>query len=168
MWNNISSLVLKGAEKAKDAAALIEEQINHSIGAEVEEGGAGADAVGEGPARGSDGWEKCDLSSNGSDSKDEEDSKNITKEISYVNLKSVDDQEQNSGAPEANDTATLLTRIESLEKQVSSLKVELASVNNKAREDSENYHATNLLLEQQIKELQEENTSLKERKLPES
>ena len=51
-----------------------------------------------------------------------------------------------------------LARLESLEKQVNSLKDELAA----AREESQNYHATNLLLEQQVKELQEENTSLKE------
>ena len=50
-----------------------------------------------------------------------------------------------------------LARIDVLEKQVNALKDELAS----ARELSENYQATNLLMQQQVNELQEENESFK-------
>mmetsp|Transcript_8404 Transcript_8404/g.15293 ORF Transcript_8404/g.15293 Transcript_8404/m.15293 type:complete len:173 (+) Transcript_8404:29-547(+) len=166
MWNNISSL----AQIAKDAAALLEEQINDSIGMGAAaghnvdaSGDAGVD--GDGPVRGSDGWEKCgDISSeDGSD--DEKVKKNMPQEMSFVDLKSAAEAIPKNDAGGLESNAALLdalARIESLEEQVSSLKVELASAKEAAREESENYHATNLLLEQQVKELQEENRSLKE------
>lgn len=142
-------------------------------------GVAGVDAASDdgdgrvGVARGSDGWEKCDDISDG----DGEDGKEKAKpqqnmpqeasaqEMSFVDLKSAADSipTTGSGGLESNDALLdALARIESLEKQVRSLKVELASAREAAREESENYHATNLLLGQQVKELQEENRILKE------
>ena len=64
------------------------------------------------------------------------------------------DNEKSSSIDSQNNV--LLARIESLEKTVNSLKDELTST----REEAQNYHAMNLLLEQQVKELKEENASL--------
>lgn len=179
MWTNISSL----AQKAKEAAAIFEEQINDSIGlnkdgaspspkanAAAVDGGrsdGGDDEAADGVERvgGSDGgWEKCGDNSSDDDGDDKplklKDGK--SQEMSYVDLKSAAEdvpKRDDSGGMEANTALSdALARIESLEKQALSLKNELAA----AREESQNYHATNLLLEQQVKELQEENRSLKE------
>mmetsp|Transcript_10517 Transcript_10517/g.18468 ORF Transcript_10517/g.18468 Transcript_10517/m.18468 type:complete len:171 (-) Transcript_10517:7-519(-) len=164
MWNNISSL----AQKAKEAAALIEEQINDSVGVGAEGDGVDdvvADGDGGAPAPSSDGWEKCDdISSNGGeDEKAEQHSK--PQEMSFVDLESAAKEIPKNESGELESNAALLdalAKIELLEKQVSSLKVELASAKDSARVEYENYHATNLLLEQQVKELQEENEKLKE------
>lgn len=179
MWSNFSSL----AQKAKEAAAHIEEQINDSMGTEyghAHVGEAGVDAASNdddghaGAARGSDGWEKCDDISDGDGEDEKEKAKPkqnmpqeaTVQEMSFVDLKSAADSipTAGSGRLESNDALLdALDRIESLEKQVSRLKVELASAREAAREESENYHATNLLLGQQVKELQEENKILKEK-----
>lgn len=178
MWTNISSL----AQKAKEAAAIFEEQINDSIGinkdgaspspkanATAVDGGrsdGGDEEASDGVERvgGSDGeWEKCGDNSSDDDGNDKplKDDK-PQEEISFVDLKSVAEDVpkiDEGGGMEANTAlADALARIESLEKQALSLKNELAA----AREEAQNYHATNLLLEQQVKELQEENRSLKE------
>mmetsp|Transcript_36832 Transcript_36832/g.77276 ORF Transcript_36832/g.77276 Transcript_36832/m.77276 type:complete len:160 (-) Transcript_36832:403-882(-) len=152
MWGNLSSL----AKKAKEAAALIEEQINDSVGAGAE--GGRCDAA----ASDGDGWEKCD-----DDEKAEEKMPKETapQEMSFVDLKSAAESiPKTEGGGRESDAALLnaLARIESLEKQVGSLKVDLALAREAAREESENYHATNLLLENQVKELQEQNHVLKE------
>ena len=163
MWSNLSAI----AEKAKEAAQAIESQINDSM------------AAGTTTEEDEKGWEKCDISNhhddNGDGSGDNDGEKVKEKEdrsaekapssgMSFVDLKDAakdipealnDDENKQSN----NELADALARIEYLEKQVNSLKDELTA----AREESQNYHATNLLLEQQVKELQEENTSLKEK-----
>mmetsp|Transcript_34383 Transcript_34383/g.63210 ORF Transcript_34383/g.63210 Transcript_34383/m.63210 type:complete len:160 (+) Transcript_34383:244-723(+) len=152
MWGNLSSL----AKKAKEAAALIEEQINDSIGAGAE-GRRGDATTSDG-----DGWEKCD---DGEEAKEKMLKETSPQEMSFVDLKSAAESipKTESGGRESDATMlNALARIESLEKQVGSLKVDLALAREAAREESENYHATNLLLEQQVKELQEENSVLKE------
>lgn len=172
MWTNISAL----AQKAKEAASIIENQINDSLG--DGSGGAspsspaagaadgsldnmGGDEAADSDERvpGSDGWEKCDDISSDDGGEDEQvkqpEKENRPQEMSFVDLKSAaaDIPKNVSGGLESN-AALLdaLARIEALEKQVNSLKDELAT----AREESQNYHATNLLLEEQVKELQEQ------------
>ena len=150
MWSNLSSL----AQKAKEAASLIEGQINDALNE-----GDFPDDGDERTSRGGDGWEKC------GDIKDEEAEKvdpptqAPSSGMSFVDLAAQDIPKNGSGEPET-DAALLdaLARVEVLEKQVNALKDELAA----AREESENYHQTNLLLEQQVKELTEENRALKE------
>ena len=159
MWSNLSAI----AEKA------IESQINDSM------------AAGTTTEEDEKGWEKCDISNhhhhdNGDGSGDDDGEK--VKEIedrsaekapssgmSFVDLKDAakdipdalnEDENKQSNNELAGDA---LARIEYLEKQVNSLKDELAA----AREEAQNYHASNLLLEQHVKELQEENKSLKEK-----
>ena len=166
MWSNLSAI----AEKAKEAAQAIESQINDSMAA-----GTTTEEDDE------KGWEKCDISNhhhhdNGDGSGDDDGEK--VKEIedrseekapssgmSFVDLKDAakdipdalnEDENKQSNNELAGDA---LARIEYLEKQVNSLKDELAA----AREEAQNYHASNLLLEQHVKELQEENKSLKEK-----
>jgi hypothetical protein len=190
MWTNLSSI----AQKAKEAAALIEEQINDSLlgredsaadGSPLDGDDLGSDGNGRTPgsASGSSGgWEKCDdISSDeggdedgkGKQLNDTEKEKSRPQEMSFVDLKGAVAKDIPKGSDdtarglESNVNSALmeaLARLESLEKQVNSLKDELAA----AREESQNYHATNLLLEQQVKELQEENTSLKESKTSEN
>ena len=164
MWSNLSAI----AEKAKEAAQAIESQINDSM------------AAGTTTEEDEKGWEKCDISNHhhdngdGSGDNDGEKVKEIedrsaekapSSGMSFVDLKDAakdipdalnEDENKQSNNELAGDA---LARIEYLEKQVNSLKDELAA----AREEAQNYHATNLLLEQQVKELQEENTSLKEK-----
>eukprot|EP01083_Nonionella_stella_P068703 182622_1 len=178
MWTDLSSI----AQKAKEAAALIEKQINDSLlgegggsksspsspaaagaGARTDDAGSDLSSDGNGRAEGSsEGWEKCDdISSDGSGGekiKKPDKKENTPQEMSFVDLKAVAKEipKNNDGEP-SKALLDALARMESLEKQVNSLKDELAV----AREESQNYHATNLLLEQQIKELQEENKSLK-------
>ena len=166
MWSNLSAI----AEKAKEAAQAIESQINDSMAA-----GTTTEEDDE------KGWEKCDISNHhhhdngdGSGDNDGEKVKEIedrseekapSSGMSFVDLKDAakdipdalnEDENKQSNNELAGDA---LARIEYLEKQVNSLKDELTA----AREESQNYNATNLLLEQQVKELQEENTSLKEK-----
>ena len=166
MWSNLSAI----AEKAKEAAQAIESQINDSMAA-----GTTTEEDDE------KGWEKCDISNHhhhdngdGSGDNDGEKVKEIehrseekapSSGMSFVDLKDAakdipdalnEDENKQSNNELAGDA---LARIEYLEKQVNSLKDELAA----AREEAQNYHATNLILEQQVKELQEENTSLKEK-----
>ena len=129
------------------------------------------------------GWEKCDISNhhhdnNGDGSGDNDGEKVKEKEdrsaekapssgMSFVDLKdaakdipdALNDDENKMEQSNDELAGDALARIEYLEKQVNSLKDELTA----AREEAQNYHATNLLLEQQVKELQEENTSLKEK-----
>ena len=166
MWSNLSAI----AEKAKEAAQAIESQINDSMAA-----GTTTEEDDE------KGWEKCDISNHhhhdngdGSGDNDGEKVKEIedrseekapSSGMSFVDLKDAakdipdalnEDENKQSNNELAGDA---LARIEYLEKQVNSLKDELAA----AREEAQNYHASNLLLEQHVKELQEENTSLKEK-----
>ena len=166
MWSNLSAI----AEKAKEAAQAIESQINDSMAA-----GTTTEEDDE------KGWEKCDISNHhhhdngdGSEDNDGEKVKEIedrseekapSSGMSFVDLKDAakdipdalnEDENKQSNNELAGDA---LARIEYLEKQVNSLKDELAA----AREEAQNYHASNLLLEQHVKELQEENKSLKEK-----
>jgi hypothetical protein len=150
MWNlGLSDL----AQKAKDAVALIESTINVSVGVGEEDGGEVVRGRERAPT--SDGWEKCDMSSH--DSHGVEKSKEpptSQHEMSFVDLKgAIDDISKAGGGKMGESDAALLdalARIDSLEGQVTSLKDELALA-----------QAVKVLLEKQVKELQEENRSLK-------
>ena len=159
MWNlGLSDL----AQKAKDAVALIESTINDSIGVGEEEEDDSGEVVLRGRERAptSDGWEKCDMSSAHDSSggveekaKDPPPPASQQHEMSFVDLKGViDDIPKAEGGKMESDAALLdaLARIDSLEDQVTSLKDELVLA-----------QAANILLEKQIKDLQEENRSLK-------
>ena len=162
MWSNLSAI----AEKAREAAAIIDQQMNDAM--------AGGDDNENSQERE---WETCD----GEDphpQKNESQQQSIQRSpnsgMSFVDLKTADipkdgtsyvdlkdaagaaskDNEKSSSIDSQNNV--LLARIESLEKTVNSLKDELTST----REEAQNYHAMNLLLEQQVKELKEENASL--------
>lgn len=162
MWSNLSAI----AEKAREAAAIIDQQMNDAM--------AGGDDNENSQERE---WETCD----GEDPpphKNESQQQSIQRApnsgMSFVDLKTADipkdgtsyvdlkdaagaaskDNEKSSSIDSQNNV--LLARIESLEKTVNSLKDELTST----REEAQNYHAMNLLLEQQVKELKEENASL--------
>ena len=161
MWSNLSAI----AEKAKEVAHVIESQINDSMAAEKTE-------------EDEKGWEKCDNISNHHDDngdvsgdndgekvkgiEDRSAEKAPSSGMSFVDLKDAAkdmalNEDENKMEKNNIELADALARIEYLEKQVNSLKDELTA----AREESQNYHATNLLLEQQVQELQEENASLK-------
>lgn len=159
MWSNISSL----AQSAKDAAALIEGQINDSLKYDDDDDEA---ADGERRSRGtSDGWEKCDDDISSDEGKGGEKAKlpgdNKSSEISFVDLKAAaEDIPKNPCGELETDPALLeaLAKIDILEKQVNSLKDELAG----AREEAANHHSTLLLQRERIEELEKENRSLKE------
>ena len=146
MWNlGLSDL----AQKAIDAVALIENTINDSVGVGEEDS---VEVVRE-RAPTSDGWEKCDVSSHDSGGVEKAKDPPTSQEMSFVDLKGViDDIPKAEGGKMESDAALLdaLARIDSLEDQVTSLKDELVLA-----------QAANILLEKQIKDLQEENRSLK-------
>ena len=162
MWNlGLSDL----AQKAKDAVALIESTINDSVGVVEEEEDDSGEVVLRGRERAptSDGWEKCEKSSAHDSSggveekaKDPPPPASSQHEMSFVDLKGeIDDipKAEGGGKMESSDAALLddaLARIDSLVDQVTSLKEELVLA-----------QASRILLEKQVKDLQEENRSLK-------
>lgn len=170
MWTNLSVL----AQKAKDAAALIENEINNSVG-------LGEVSMTEKKKTDDDGWDKCDVSLGGNPNVNEQNNDCKPKEISFVDLKAaVNDipsiyKEPNTGNialrvdvddhgidalarmddfpcidnEQKSDGEALidaLARIEVLEKQVYLLRDELASA-----------HDTTLKLQNQIDDLEEQN-----------
>ena len=156
MWSNLSNL----AQHAKDAAALIEGQINDSLKYDDDDDEA---ADGERRSRGtSDGWEKCDDDISSDEGKDKRAKlPDKSSEISFVDLKAAaEDIPKNPSGELETDPALLeaLAKIDILEKQVNSLKDELAG----AREEAANHHSTLLLQQERIEELEKENRSLKE------
>lgn len=174
MWSNLTAL----AQKAKEAAALIESEINNSIGFEQTMEPPSADDTA--PNSGDGGWDKCDVSlhdgtiNDGTIEVNKEENTN-SKEISFVDLKAaVDDkpsiyQERNQSdgvvvpsrmddfscydEPKSDSGALVdaLERISLLEQQVCSLRDELALA-----------HNTTLQLQNKIDDLEEQNKSLKE------
>ncbi len=177
MWSNLTAI----AQKAKEAAARIESEINNSIGF-GEIGPTEKDDT-EAPesAHNSDGWDKCDAPSNDvaiTDSSPKANKKEtvISKEISFVDLKAavedipctnqhrksdnervvvpagMDDFPSNDEPTTDNlALADALKRISSFEQHVRSLRDELASA-----------HNTTLQLQNKIQDLEEQNKRLKE------
>eukprot|EP00984_Skeletonema_dohrnii_P005615 scaffold1980_cov120-Skeletonema_dohrnii-CCMP3373.AAC.4 len=180
MWN-LSSL----AQKAKDAAAQIEHQINDSIGAIIPEEDENAIAANPDNQEETDGYlnveEECvsfaereeeTHQQHGDDDDDDDDDDAVTQikamrprvesapstgEISFVDLKSAlpESFDGNSAAVEE-----ALGRI-ALEQMVKSLEEQLTT----AKEDSEKYYSSNLELMEQVRELKEENKLLKDNSL---
>jgi hypothetical protein len=95
MWSKITDL----AQKAKEAAASIENDINNSVGlgGGAASGGTNDDSEEESAPSASDGWDKCDVSLHNGIVMDEklntnEQENDKSKEISFVDLKAaVDD-----------------------------------------------------------------------------
>jgi len=177
MWN-LSSL----AQKAKDAAAQIEHQINDSIGAIIPEEDENAIAANPDNQEETDGYlnveEECvsfaerdeeTQQQHGNDDDDDAvtqtkamrprvESAPSTGEISFVDLKSAlpESFDGNSAAVEE-----ALGRIALLEQMVKSLEEQLTT----AKEESEKYYSSNLELMEQVRELKEENELLKDSSL---
>ena len=167
MWN-LSSL----AQKAKDAAAQIEHQINDSIGAIIPEEDENAIAANPDNQEETDGYlnveEECvsfaerdeDTQQQHGDDDDDDavtqtkamrprvESAPSTGEISFVDLKSAlpESFDGNSAAVEE-----ALGRIALLEQMVKSLEEQLTT----AKEESEKYYSSNLELMEQVRELKE-------------
>jgi phage shock protein A len=166
MWN-LSSL----AQKAKDAAAQIEHQINDSIGAIIPEEDENAIAANPDNQEETDGYlnveEECvsfaerDEETQQQHGDDDDDAVTQTEamrprvesapstgEISFVDLKSAlpESFDGNSAAVEE-----ALGRIALLEQMVKSLEEQLTT----AKEESEKYYSSNLELMEQVRELKE-------------
>jgi len=178
MWNNLSSL----AQRAKDAAAQIDQQINDAIGIqEEEESAAAVPPPSLSPASmnnrdndrqeetDGDGYlnleEECVSFSKTSGDVNVEETKGNTRqraesspstgEISFVDLKSAIPQSFDNGNSEALEDA--LGRIDLLEQQVKSLEMQLFS----AKEEFEKSYASRIELAEQVRTLKEENKLLK-------
>jgi len=163
MWN-LSSL----AQRAKDAAAQIEHQINDSIG--LEESGSpvspasNPDQQEESEAGYLNVEEECVSFSEATDDDVDRpistrlhiESAPNTGEISFVDLKSALPQSYDGSAADALEEA--LVRIDLLEQQVKSLEEQLMS----AKDESEKYYSSNIELMEQVRELRDENDLLKE------
>ena len=176
MWN-LSAL----AQRAKDAAVQIENQINDSIGANTPDGDENAAA--ENPE--TDGYlnveEECvsfserdeetqqhcddDIDTQPKDTRQRVESAPSTGEISFVDLKSVlpESCDGNSAVGNNDSIEGLLGRVTLLEQTVKSLEEQLMS----AKEESEKYYASNVELLEQVRELKEENKLLKDNSLRE-
>ena len=157
MWSNLSAI----AEKAKEVAATIDQQMNDAMASNSDDE--------EEASR--QGWDKCDKDEV-TDKKSSSIAPAPNSGMSFVDLKAEADNIPKVGAScvdlnaaDIPDNATAenaelvaaRAKIQSLEEQVNTLKDELAA----AREESQNNHARNVLLEKQMKELKEENESLK-------
>jgi hypothetical protein len=159
MWN-ISSL----AQRAKDAAAQIEHQINDSIGGVQEEKMSNPDQQEET----TDGYlnveeecvsfserdedaTHCDIDKQPKSMRQRVESAPSTGEISFVDLKSAVNSAADDDALEE-----ALGRIDSLEQNVKCLEEQLLS----AKEESEKYYASNLELMEHVRVLKEENNKL--------
>jgi len=158
MWSNLSAI----AEKAREAAAMIDQQMNDAM--------ASSNSDDDEEEATKQGWDTCDKEATNKKSSTIAQAPNSG--MSFVDLKAEADNIPKVGsscvdlnAADIPDTATAentelvaaRAKIQSLEEQVNTLKDELAA----AREESQNNHARNVLLEKQIKELQDENESLK-------
>jgi len=156
MWSNLSAI----AEKAKEVAATIDQQMNDAMASNSDDE--------EEASR--QGWDKCDKDEV-TDKKSSSIAPAPNSGMSFVDLKAeANIPKAGSSCVDLNaadilDTTTAenaelvaaRAKIQSLEEQVNTLKDELAAV----REESQNNHARNVLLEKQMKELKEENESLK-------
>jgi len=177
MWN-LSSL----AQRAKDAAAQIDQQINDAIGIQEEESAAAVPPPSLSPDASmtnrdddrqeetdGDGYlnleEECVSFSKASGDVNVEESKaNNTRqraesspstgEISFVDLKNALPQSLDGNSEALEDA---LGRIDLLEQQVKSLEMQLFS----AKEEFEKSYASNIELAEQVRTLKEENKLLK-------
>ena len=175
MWN-LSSL----AQRAKDAAAQIDQQINDAIGIQEEESAAAVPPPSLSPASmnnrdddrqeetDGDGYldleEECVSFSKASGDVNVEESKGnsrqraesspSTGEISFVDLKSALPQSLDGNSEALEDA---LGRIDLLEQQVKSLEMQLFS----AKEEFEKSYASSIELAEQVRTLKEENKLLK-------
>lgn len=176
MWN-LSSL----AQRAKDAAAQIDQQINDAIGIQEEESAAAVPPPSLSPASmnnrddddrqeetDGDGYlnleEECVSFSKTSGDINVEESKATTRqraesspstgEISFVDLKSALPQSYDGNSEALEDA---LGRIDLLEQQVKSLEMQLLS----AKEEFEKSYASSIELAEQVRTLKEENKLLK-------
>ena len=148
MWSNLSAI----AEKAREAAAMIDQQMNDAM--------ASSKSDDEEDAK--QGWDTCDKEATNKKS-----SSSIAQApnsgMSFVDLKAEADNIINAAdipdtaIAENTELVAARAKIQSLEEQVNTLKDELAA----AKEESQNNHTRNVLLEKQMKELKEENESLK-------
>ena len=178
MWN-LSSL----AQRAKEAAEQIENQINDAIGEIIPDDDENAAAV-ENPEQQeeeTDGYlnveEECvSFSDRIEETQQDCDDDNIdtqpkparqrfesapsTGEISFVDLKG-QSFEGSSAAVDNNAMEEALGRVALLEQMVKSLEEQLMS----SKEESEKYYASNLELMEQVRELKEENKLLKDNSL---
>lgn len=171
------------AQRAKDAAAQIDQQINDAIGIQEEEESAAAvpppslspasmnnrDDDDRQEETDGDGYlnleEECVSFSKTSGDVNVEESKANTRqrtesspntgEISFVDLKSALPQSYNDGNSEALEDA--LGRIDLLEQQVKSFEMQLFS----AKEEFEKSYASSIELAEQVRMLKEENKLLK-------
>ena len=175
MWN-LSSL----AQRAKDAAVQIENQINDSIGAilpdEEDENAAEPETDGylnveeecvSFSERDEETQQHCDddIDAQPKGMRQRVESAPSTGEISFVDLKSVlpESYDGNSATVNNDSMGALLGRVALLEQTVKSLEEQLMS----AKEESEKYYASNLELMEQVRELKEENKLLKDKSLRE-
>lgn len=148
MWSNLSAI----ADKAKEVAALVDQQMNDAMASNSDDEEATKQ-----------GWDTCEKDGS-TNKKSSSIAQAPNSGMSFVDLKAETDNLPKVGsscvdlnAADIPDTATenaelvaARAKIQSLEKQVNALKDELTA----AREESQNNHARNISLEKQIKELE--------------
>ncbi len=177
MWN-LSSL----AQRAKEAAAQIEHQINDSIGVQEESAAALSPvsaASNPDQQEETDGYlnleEECisfsergedtthcgDVDKPKDDMRQRVDSAPSTGEISFVDLKSALPQSHDGNSASVDALEEALGRIDLLEQTAKSLEEQLML----AKEESDKYYASNLELLEQVRALKEENKLLKDNSL---
>ena len=148
MWSNLSAI----AEKAREAAAMIDQQMNDAMASSKSDDEEEATKQG---------WDTCDKEATNKKSSSIAQAPNSG--MSFVDLKAEADNIINAAdipdtaIAENTELVAARAKIQSLEEQVNTLKDELAA----AKEESQNNHTRNVLLEKQMKELKEENESLK-------
>ncbi|EED91513.1 predicted protein [Thalassiosira pseudonana CCMP1335] len=160
------------AQKAKEAVAQVEKELNESVGVKEDDGGGDKSA---GIKENKEGATSTDAPSASSENNSDGDGYLNVEDDEEILFAKQDDEdgnacddserwdkcddanEQKDGtAPDKIDVSTLseaVSKIKLLEQEVSSLKEELSS----ARERSNSYKNRNLELEQQLRELTEEN-----------
>ena len=179
MWTNLSAL----AQKAKDAAALIESEINNSIGFGDNMGSTDDDGgeAGHSRAPSSDGWDKCDISLHDgtiTDGKLKMDNNENTKvkEMSFVDLKGEVDnlpinyQERKSDnerlvVPTRMDDSSCIDEPDSKSNKLKDALVRISSLEQQVstlRGELASAHDTTLQLQKKIDDLEEQNKRLKE------
>jgi hypothetical protein len=166
MWN-LSSL----AQRAKEAAAQIEHQINDSIGVQEDSAAALSPAASNPDQQEeTDGYlnleeecisfsetHHCDVDKTKA-MRQRVESAPSTGEISFVDLKSALQQSYDGNSAAVDGLEEALGRIDLLEQTIKSLEEQLLS----AKEESEKFFASNLELLEQVRALKEENELLKD------
>jgi hypothetical protein len=150
MWSNLSAI----AEKAREAAAMIDQQMNDAMASNSDDDDEEATK-----------WDTCDKDDS-TNKKSSSIAPAPNSGMSFVDLKAEADNIPKAGSscvdlnaediPDTVEDTELVAaraKIQSLEKQVNALKDELAA----AREESQNNHARNIYLEKQIELKDEKN-----------